>query len=60
MMGKSQTPAPPWRNRIVGHADVPPAEIHLNAKNWRQHPDAQKAALAGVLDEVGYTSSRSS
>ena len=43
-----------WRNRIVGHANVDPKEINLNPKNWRQHPEAQAKALAGVLDEVGY------
>ena len=43
-----------WRNRIVGHADVPPAELTLNPRNWRTHPLEQQRALAGALAEVGW------
>jgi hypothetical protein len=51
------TKRPTWRNRIVGHADVPPSGIVANPANWREHPKAQAAALAGVLDEVGVVQS---
>jgi len=43
-----------WRNRIVGSADVPPGDLVANPRNWRAHPDAQRGALEGVLDEVGW------
>lgn len=44
----------PWRSRIVGHGDLAPAEITPHDLNWRRHPAQQRAALAGVLDEVGW------
>ena len=43
-----------WRNRIVGYADVAPAELVPNPRNWRLHGDAQSSALSGVLSEVGW------
>jgi hypothetical protein len=43
----------PWRSRIVGHADIPPAELVANPGNWRLHSKAQSAALANALDEIG-------
>jgi hypothetical protein len=43
-----------WRNRIVGHADVSPAELVPNPRNWRAHPPEQQRALAGALGEVGW------
>jgi DNA modification methylase len=50
-----QTNLPPaWRNRIVGHGEVDPATLAANPKNWRVHPQAQRDALAGVLDQVGW------
>src|SRR5688572_27383319 len=43
-----------WRKRIVGHADVPPADLVPNPRNWRSHPPEQQRALAGALGEVGW------
>ena len=43
-----------WRSRIVGHAELRPADITTHPLNWRTHPRAQHAALTGVLDEVGW------
>jgi DNA modification methylase len=43
-----------WRNRIVGHAEVRPAELVPNPRNWRTHPPEQQRALAGALTEVGW------
>ena len=43
-----------WRNRIVGHADVSPAELVPNPRNWRSHPPEQQKALAGALAEIGW------
>ena len=47
-------PALGWRNRIVGHAEVAPAELVPNPRNWRSHPADQQRALAGALGEVGW------
>jgi hypothetical protein len=44
----------PWRNRIVGHAEVAPTELVPNPANWRTHPPEQQRALAGALGEVGW------
>ena len=43
----------PWRNRIVGHADVAPGALILNPGNWRLHSRAQWRALEGAIGEVG-------
>jgi len=43
-----------WQNRIVGHATVPAKDLLANPKNWRIHPTEQQAALARVLDKVGW------
>lgn len=49
------TAAPPiWRNRIVGQGVASPDELMPNPFNWRAHPALQRAALAGVLSEVGW------
>jgi hypothetical protein len=50
----AEAPAGSWRNRIVGHADVAPAELVPNPRNWRSHPQEQQRALAGALGEVGW------
>lgn len=42
------------RDRIKELRRVPAASLRANEKNWRTHPRAQRAALQGVLDEVGY------
>ncbi len=46
-------PAAVWRNRIVGHAEVP-EQLLANPANWRLHPMEQQQALAGALSEVGW------
>jgi hypothetical protein len=43
-----------WRNRITGYGDVDPKSLLANPKNWRIHPESQQAALAAVLDQVGW------
>src|SRR5687767_6711495 len=40
--------------RIVWSGMLNPAELVAHPKNWRVHPDHQKTALSGVLDEVGW------
>ncbi len=45
---------PQWAKRIVGSADVSPAELVAHNRNWRNHPAAQADALKGAIDEVGF------
>ena len=42
------------RDRIVDFLRVPARELRPHPLNWRTHPPEQRAALAGLLDEVGY------
>lgn len=42
------------RDRIVEFRRVPAAELHSHPQNWRKHPAAQRQALTGVLQEIGY------
>ncbi len=41
------------RDRIVELRRVKAAELAPNPKNWREHPDTQRSALRGLLEEVG-------
>jgi DNA methylase len=55
----AKTPAAPaptaaWRNRITGTGEEAPDQLLANPGNWRIHPKAQQAALAGALDQVGW------
>jgi DNA modification methylase len=50
----SAAPSSGWRNRIVGHGNVPPGDLVPNPRNWRSHPAEQQRALAGALAEVGW------
>ncbi len=43
-----------WRSRIVGSGVEDAATLLANPKNWRLHPPAQREALGGVLDKVGW------
>ena len=45
--------APTIRDRIKEFRRVPASDLRPNAKNWRTHGDEQRAALAGVLSEIG-------
>ena len=49
-----QTKASPWKNRIVGYADIDPAQLLANPLNFRRHPKEQQNAISGVIAEVGY------
>jgi hypothetical protein len=44
----------PVLDRIKELRRVRAAELRPNPRNWRMHPDAQRAALEGVLAEIGY------
>ncbi len=43
-----------WKNRIVGSGEEAPDQLLANPANWRLHPKAQQAALAGILGQVGW------
>ena len=43
-----------WRNRIVEHGVKPANQFTGSPFNWRKHPQAQRDALKGVLDAVGW------
>ena len=43
-----------WRNCIVGTGSEPPDQLVANPRNWRTHPAAQRDALRGSLDTVGW------
>jgi hypothetical protein len=44
-----------FRDRVVRLDRIRSGDLVLNPKNWRTHPEAQKAALKGVLSEIGWT-----
>jgi hypothetical protein len=54
-MTARHVPAPTsWRNRIVGHGEEAPNQLLANPASWRTHRKAQRAALVGSLDSVGW------
>ncbi len=42
------------RDRILELRRVRARELIAHPRNWRRHPDAQRSALAELLDRVGY------
>jgi len=42
------------RDRIKSLRRVKASELAPNPRNWRSHPEAQQAAMRGILAEVGY------
>lgn len=42
------------RDRIVELIRVPARELREHPNNWRRHPPEQRAALRGLLKEVGF------
>lgn len=43
-----------FRDRIVELRRVKAGDLRANAKNWRLHPEGQRSALAGMLNDVGF------
>jgi DNA modification methylase len=43
-----------WRSRILASTSEDPASLLANPRNWRTHPAAQRRALRGSLDTVGW------
>lgn len=54
MAPKPKTKPTEWRSRIVDSGMVDAATLTANPRNARKHPPAQRAALKGVLSEVGW------
>ena len=52
-MPRSPLPAPQWRNRITELRYVSPQDLEDHPLQWRVHPDQQRSALRGILEEVG-------
>jgi hypothetical protein len=52
-----EVPAVPrqFKDRILRLDRVKSSELAQNPKNWRTHPEAQQAAMRGVLSEIGWT-----
>jgi hypothetical protein len=44
-----------FRDRVVRLDRIRAGDLIQNEKNWRTHPEAQQAALKGVLSEIGWT-----
>lgn len=42
------------RDRVVELRRVRAGDLHPNARNWRRHPERQRAALRGLLRQIGY------
>lgn len=45
---------PNWKNRIVGHGSKPADQFLAHPNNPRKHPQAQRDALRGSLDTLGW------
>lgn len=45
--------SPSWRNRILELRYCRPDELVDHPKQWRIHPEHQRQAMLGILDEVG-------
>ncbi|MEX1100483.1 MAG: hypothetical protein WD739_00340, partial [Actinomycetota bacterium] len=43
------------RDRVVELVRVRAGDLVPNAKNWRRHPQRQRDALRGLLEEIGYS-----
>lgn len=45
---------PDIRSRVKELRHVPAQSLIPNGKNWRTHPPSQRAALEGILGEIGF------
>lgn len=43
-----------WKNKIIGHGEEAPENLLAHPGNWRIHPQAQQAALEGVIGDIGF------
>jgi hypothetical protein len=44
----------PIRDRVIGLVRVKAKDLVPNPANWRRHPERQRAALRGLLRQIGY------
>jgi len=44
----------PWKNAIVGNAEIDPKTLMPHPENWRLHGDTQTRTMDDVLAEVGW------
>ena len=51
---RNGTASPTIRDRVRELRRVRAGDLRPNPKNWRRHPEAQAAALKGLLSEIGY------
>jgi len=42
------------KNRIIGYSTKPASQFVANPRNPRNHPEAQRRAVAGLLEQVGW------
>ncbi|MDE2100777.1 MAG: hypothetical protein KGL39_26260 [Patescibacteria group bacterium] len=47
-------PPPALKDRIKEFRRVPARDLVADPRNWRRHSDAQRKALSGLLDEIGF------
>ena len=52
-MSRPPNPPPQWRNRVKELRYVSPRDLADHPHQWREHPDVQRSALRGVLEEIG-------
>jgi hypothetical protein len=53
-LGKVEALPPRFRDRVKDLRRVKAAELRRNPKNWRLHPETQRGALEGLLEQVGF------
>jgi len=51
---RSSTPRGKVRDRVQGLVRVRAGDLKAHPANWRRHPERQRAALRGLLRQVGY------
>jgi len=52
-MPRTPLAAPSWRNRVKELRYCSPADLADHPLQWRVHPDQQRAALRGLLEDIG-------
>src|ERR1043166_428989 len=52
-MSRPPNPPPQWRNRVKELRYVSPRDLGDHPHQWREHPDFQRSALRGVLEDIG-------
>lgn len=53
----SEEPTSQIKDRIVEIKRVKGRDLEANARNWRTHPETQRKAMQGVLNEIGMAGS---